>query len=49
MRTLLDFIQRACLHLAKGMHRSKERQIAEYVEQRRRDLVRRTASRIGSY
>ena len=26
-----------------------EKRIAEYVERRRRDLVRRAASRIGSY
>jgi hypothetical protein len=49
MRTMLDFIRRACLRFARGMHRSRERRIADYVEQRRRDLVRRTAARIGSY
>jgi hypothetical protein len=49
MRTVLKFIQRASLVLASALHRGEERRVAEHVERRRRDLLRRTAGRIGSY
>jgi hypothetical protein len=44
MRTVLRLIER----LASGLHRSEQRRVAEYIERRRRDLVRRNAMRTGS-
>ena len=44
MRTVLRFIER----LASAPHRSEEPRVAEYIERRRRDLVRRADKRMGS-
>jgi hypothetical protein len=44
MRRVLRFIER----LARALHRSEARRIAEYIELRRGDLARRSAARMGS-